>query len=126
MIFLPWRQGRAPSRFPLPQTQELRTGTSACKTSQSRSGSTRLAPVTMVHKRNPYADIPSLYDMYVQAAPRDREPERFGMEIFRNGTRQSDAIPMDMPVGPDYVVGPGDGLGYQSLGRRLAKAGSIG
>ena len=79
-------------------------------------GNTRLAPVTMVHKRNPYADIPSLYDMYVQAAPRDREPERFGMEIFRNGTRQSDAIPMDMPVGPDYVVGPGDGLAINLWG----------
>ena len=30
---------------------------------------------------------------------RDREPERFGMEIFRNGTRELDAIPMDLPVG---------------------------
>src|SRR5579862_4332368 len=27
-----------------------------------------LPPVAMVHKVNPYADIPSLYDMYVQAA----------------------------------------------------------
>jgi polysaccharide export outer membrane protein len=79
-------------------------------------GSTKLAPVTMVHKRSPYADIPSLYDMYVQAAPRDREPERFGMEIFRNGTRQPDAIPMDLPVGPDYVVGPGDGLAINLWG----------
>ena len=78
--------------------------------------STKLAPVTMVHKSNPYADIPSLYDMYVQAAPRDREPERFGMEIFRNGTRQPDAIPMDLPVGPDYVVGPGDGLAINLWG----------
>ena len=89
-------------------------------------GSTRLAPVTMVHKRNPYADIPSLYDMYVQAAPRDREPERFGMEIFRNGTRESDAIPMDMPVGPDYVVGPGDGLSINLWGgvsQRMVRAG---
>ena len=72
--------------------------------------------MTMVHKSNPYADIPSLYDMYVQAAPRDREPERFGMEIFRNGTRQPDAIPMDLPVGPDYVVGPGDGLAINLWG----------
>jgi protein involved in polysaccharide export with SLBB domain len=75
-----------------------------------------LAPVTMVHKRNPYADIPSLYDMYVQAASREREPERFGLEIFRNGTRQPDAIPMDLPVGPDYVVGPGDGLSIDLWG----------
>jgi len=75
-----------------------------------------LVPVAMVHRTNPYADIPSLYDMYVQAAPRDREPERFGMEIFRNGTRALDAIPMDLPVGPDYVVGPGDGLSINLWG----------
>ena len=73
-------------------------------------------PVSMVHKVSPYADIPSLYDMYVQAATRDREPARFGMEIFRNGTRELDAIPMDLPVGPDYVVGPGDGLAINLWG----------
>ena len=75
-----------------------------------------LPPVAMVHKVNPYADIPSLYDMYVQAASRDREPERFGMDMFRNGTRELDAIPMDLPVGPDYVVGPGDGLAINLWG----------
>ena len=75
-----------------------------------------LPPVAMIHKVSPYADIPSLYDMYVQAASRDREPERFGMEIFRNGTRELDAIPMDLPVGPDYVVGPGDGLAINLWG----------
>ncbi len=73
-------------------------------------------PVTMIHKSSPYADIPSLYDMYVQAAPRDRDPERFGLEVFRNGTRQPDTIPMDLPVGPDYVVGPGDGLAINLWG----------
>lgn len=75
-----------------------------------------LTPVSMVRKRSPYADIPSLYDMYVQAAPRDREPERFGLEIFRNGTRDSESLPMDLPVGPDYVVGPGDGLSINLWG----------
>ncbi len=84
-----------------------------------------LVPVAMVHKSNPYADIPSLYDLYVQAAPRDREPERFGMEIFRNGTRAMDAIPMDLPVGPDYVVGPGDGLSinlWGAVSQRMVRA----
>ena len=54
--------------------------------------------------------------MYVQAASRDGEPERFGMEIFRNGTREMDGIPMDLPVGPDYVVGPGDSLAVNLWG----------
>jgi len=75
-----------------------------------------LPPVAMIHKRNPYSDIPSLYDMYVQAANRDHEPARFGLDIFRNGTRDTDAIPMDLPVGPDYVVGPGDGLSINLWG----------
>jgi protein involved in polysaccharide export with SLBB domain len=69
-----------------------------------------LSPVEMIRKHNPYSDIPSLYDMYVQASSRERPLERFGLNVFRNGTRQPDAIPMDLPVGPDYVVGPGDGL----------------
>jgi len=75
-----------------------------------------LDPVAMVHRPNPYADIPSLYDMYVQASSRALPPERFGLELFRNGTREPDSIPMDLPVGPDYVVGPGDGLAIDLWG----------
>lgn len=73
------------------------------------------APVALVHKKSPFADVPSLYDMYVQAAPRQK-PERFGLEIFRNGTRASNVIPMDLPAGPEYIVGPGDGLAVDIWG----------
>ncbi|HEY2545229.1 MAG TPA: SLBB domain-containing protein [Candidatus Acidoferrum sp.] len=67
-------------------------------------------PVRMVHRANPYSDVPSLFDMYVQASARQRPLERFGLEIFRNTSNDPDAIPMDLPVGPDYVIGPGDSL----------------
>src|SRR6267378_2859959 len=43
-----------------------------------------VAPVTMVRRPSPYADIPSLYDMYVQASGRESTQERFGLKIFRN------------------------------------------
>jgi protein involved in polysaccharide export with SLBB domain len=69
-----------------------------------------MAPVRMVHRANPYADIPSLYDMYVQTSARQRPTERFGMDVFRNTANDPQAIPMDLPVGPDYVLGPGDSL----------------
>jgi protein involved in polysaccharide export with SLBB domain len=70
----------------------------------------------IVHKKNPYADIPSLYDLYVQAPARDRAPERFGIDILSNGLREPDLVPMDLPVGPDYVVGPGDSLAIDLWG----------
>jgi polysaccharide export outer membrane protein len=75
-----------------------------------------LSPVVMERKLNPYSDVPSLYDLYVQASPRDRNLDRFGLEMFRNGARDLDAIPMDLPVGPDYVVGPGDSLAIDLWG----------
>ncbi|MGA2809775.1 MAG: SLBB domain-containing protein [Candidatus Acidiferrum sp.] len=71
---------------------------------------------TILHKSNPYSDIPSLYDLYVQVAAHDRTPQRFGVDILRDGTRGANTIPMDLPVGPDYVLGPGDGLAIDLWG----------
>ncbi len=38
------------------------------------------------------------------------------MQVFAHGARDSKLIPMDLPVGPDYVVGPGDGLSINLWG----------
>jgi protein involved in polysaccharide export with SLBB domain len=65
---------------------------------------------TIKHRPNPYADVPSLYDLYAQVSRRSPTLERFGMEVFRNGTGNLEDLPMDVPVGPEYVLGPGDGL----------------
>src|SRR3984893_11419198 len=70
----------------------------------------------LVRAVSPYNDIPSLYDMYIQAVPRPAVPRRFGAEVFQNGTRDLQLIPMDLPAGPDYVVGPGDGLSINLWG----------
>jgi polysaccharide biosynthesis/export protein len=75
----------------------------------------------LVRAPSPYNDIPSLYDMYVQAVPRPAVPKRFGAEVFENGTRDSQSIPMDLPAGPDYVVGPGDGLSIDLYGGTTAR-----
>ncbi len=73
-------------------------------------------PPEMIRKPSPYESIPSLYDMYVQAVTRPAIPRRFGADVFENGARDSQLIPMDLPVGPDYVVGPGDGLSVDLWG----------
>jgi protein involved in polysaccharide export with SLBB domain len=83
---------------------------SRAKTTSERTSEEDVSPVRMVHRANPYSDIPSLYDMYVQASTRQRATERFGLEVFRNTTNDPEAIPMDLPVGPEYVLGPGDSL----------------
>src|SRR5215469_15173511 len=79
----------------------------------------------MLRRRaNPYADIPSLFDLYSQYSRRPGPLERFGVDIFRNGTGNFDELPMDMPVGPEYVLGPGDGLSidmWGSVSQRLQR-----
>jgi protein involved in polysaccharide export with SLBB domain len=62
------------------------------------------------HRPNPYADIPSLYDLYAQYPRQSVKLQRFGADVFQNGTGNLDELPMDLPAGPDYVIGPGDGL----------------
>jgi protein involved in polysaccharide export with SLBB domain len=80
---------------------------------------------TLVHTPNPYSDIPSLYDMYQQGYPRDPHLQRFAVAVFRENTRStrnSETLPMDLPVGPDYVLGPGDAVTinlWGSASRRL-------
>jgi protein involved in polysaccharide export with SLBB domain len=73
-------------------------------------------PGEMMHRPSPYSDIPSLYDLYVQAPSREKPPQRFGTDVFRDGMRNYRGVPMDLPVGPDYVVGPGDGLSINLWG----------
>src|SRR5262249_25171474 len=82
------------------------------KLASSREASTP----NLVRRPNPYADIPSLYDLYVQAPARDVPPQRFGTAVFRDGLRDPRSIPMDLPVGPDSVVGPGDSLSIDLWG----------
>ena len=73
-------------------------------------------PVRMERRPNPYADVPSLYDLYVQATSSNKKMERFGLAVFRTGGANPDILPMDLPVGPDYVVGPGDSLSINLWG----------
>ncbi len=97
-------------------------GTGAISPREPRLAKDReLSSGGMVHRPNPYAEIPSLYDLYVQAPSRDRPPQRFGTDIFQDGLRDLRNIPMDLPVGPDYVVGPGDSLSIDLWGGVSAK-----
>lgn len=71
---------------------------------------------------SPYGDVPSLFDLYSQYSRRSPMLTRFGSDVFENGTGNAEQLPMDLPVGPDYVVGTGDGLNidlWGSVSQRL-------
>jgi protein involved in polysaccharide export with SLBB domain len=58
----------------------------------------------------PYPSLPSLIELYSQVVPASGKPRRFGSETFRFGTGNANQLPMDLPAGPDYVLGPGDSV----------------
>ena len=78
----------------------------------------------LTQRRSPYADLPSLKDLYSQFPAAPRRLQRFGSDTFRRGTGNAEELPMDLPVGPDYVLGPGDGLVlnlWGSLAQRVSR-----
>lgn len=58
----------------------------------------------------PLRNLPALRDLYTQAATDETKLERFGAALFRNSAAAADKAPLSVPVGPDYVLGPGDEL----------------
>ena len=79
------------------------------KISGTRPSEDQNQPVTM-RQPNPYPDLPSAQDLYRQIPNAGATLKRFGEDVFLNGTGNLDSLPMDLPAGPDYVLGPGDGL----------------
>lgn len=63
-----------------------------------------------------YRDFPWLSDLFTRVPSKRVTPVRFGSEIFAFGTGNADELPMDLPVGPDYVLGTGDTLSVNMWG----------
>jgi protein involved in polysaccharide export with SLBB domain len=106
----------------LPQQARLQTNSMYPRQQQRRPAHTTEDQPALLHRANPYADVPSLYDLYSQYSRRPSELKRFGLDIFETGTGNLDQLPMDLPAGPDYVLGPGDGVSidfWGSVSQRL-------
>ncbi|HMD32253.1 MAG TPA: polysaccharide biosynthesis/export family protein, partial [Candidatus Acidoferrales bacterium] len=83
---------------------------------RDRKGMETALGTPLVREPQPYGNIPALYDMYMKASPRPPQPVRFGLDVFDRSARNPGRLPMDLPVGPDYVIGPGDGLALDLWG----------
>jgi polysaccharide biosynthesis/export protein len=71
----------------------------------------------VLHRPTPY-NLLSLHDLYTQLPEQGGQLNRFGSDVFlrRSGSAVNQIgpngreTPLDVPAGPDYVVGPGDSL----------------
>lgn len=72
---------------------------------------------------SPYANLPSLTDLYSQLPVSQPRLTRFGSDVFAVGTGNTDDLPLDLPAGPDYILGPGDNLVLNIWGGRTDRLG---
>jgi protein involved in polysaccharide export with SLBB domain len=97
-------------RDPYPQLSVRQTSTASDRTPPTRTTADEPA---VLHTQTPY-NLQSLRDLYTQL-PEDTKPlRRFGSEFFASASssmaRGTSDAPLDVPLGPDYVVGAGDAL----------------
>jgi protein involved in polysaccharide export with SLBB domain len=104
-------QGTPPSVRPGQNRQSHKTGPRGQETAHASTD----AP-TVIQQPTPL-DFQSMRDLYAQVPNETARLERFGADVFVN--RASSATgrgisgrdtPLDVPLGPDYVVGAGDRL----------------
>ncbi|HYX68449.1 MAG TPA: SLBB domain-containing protein [Terriglobales bacterium] len=115
--FAPEGETQAGAQKP-PATRTRPSSTRAPSVRTPPTGTTQgkpAAPATP-QKYYPYRNMPGLQELYTQAVPDTNNVERFGAALFRNSTAAADKAALDVPVGPDYVIGPGDQLVVDSWG----------
>ncbi len=106
-------EAKAPARnggaqTPAPNNRGQAAGahaTPAGSASQSRQSEPK-----EIQEPSPYKNLPSLHDLYTQVPATGGKLQRFGSNAFVVGTGNANELPMDLPAGPDYVLGPGDVL----------------
>lgn len=98
----------------------IRRGVEANRRQEKPNASTDLPEV--VQRPAPY-DLQSMRDLYAQIPAETTRLKRFGSDVFTNRDGAAMAIetsgrgtPLDVPLGPDYIVGAGDTLAIKIWG----------
>jgi protein involved in polysaccharide export with SLBB domain len=86
------------------------------KQAEGRGGSSAGKPdrnhpsaVEVVHQTAPY-NLQSLRDLYTQVPEQTSKLKRFGSDMFLTRGLDTKQAQVDIPIGPDYILGVGDGL----------------
>jgi protein involved in polysaccharide export with SLBB domain len=87
-------------------------------TSKPRASSTDTKPdgtPEILHRSAPM-NLMAMRDLYTQVPDQSSSLKRFGGDVFLNRGMQSKQMTLDVPVGPDYVLGPGDSINISLWG----------
>jgi len=115
-------------------SSSAQTGVAGSRTTTRQPAPSRTKQPGPPQEQYPLRNLPALRDLYTQTLPDDTKLERFGAALFRNSTAISDKdkSPLSIPVGPDYVLGPGDevvidywGSSSQHIQRAVDREGRI-
>jgi protein involved in polysaccharide export with SLBB domain len=98
-------------RYPLPLNQAaISSRTEGNNVRPDREAKDSTSEPQILRRPAPY-NLASLRDLYIQIPDSSDQLKRFGSEVFvRRDKAVAGFAPLDVPVGPDYVLGPGDSL----------------
>src|SRR5579871_505906 len=69
----------------------------------------------LLHRAAPM-NLMAMRDLYTQVPDQSPSLKRFGCDIFLSRGLRSKQMTLDLPVGPDYVLGPGDSINFNLWG----------
>ncbi len=96
----------------LPKSQ--RSGTSSKTSKQSPDTDTNGNP-QLLHRSAPM-NLLAMRDLYTQVPDQNSSLKRFGSDMFLSRGMLSKQVSLDLPVGPDYVLGTGDSINISLWG----------
>lgn len=96
-------------------------------TTQGKRGLPRTKPATTTAVANPDGEpellhrptpmnLMAMRDLYTQVPDQNSSLKRFGCDVFLSRGMQSKQMTLDLPVGPDYVLGSGDSINISLWG----------
>jgi protein involved in polysaccharide export with SLBB domain len=118
------------------RSQKISDTSNSLALRSSASPAKKLEPVDpgaieVLHQTAPY-NLQAMRDLYTQVPEQAVSVKRFGFEVFLTRGMGTKEMPIDLPIGPDYVLGPGDGLTIsiwggvsQSINRVVDREGKV-
>lgn len=142
------QQGVSPSATDTLSTAQLKLQDQGALSKAGAAGSrpasqktTNITDEPKVLRQNAPYNLLSLRDLYTQVPDSPEKLRRFGSEVFTNHVATAEtgrlgaagtSMPLDVPLGPDYVLGPGDELSIslwggisQTIIRPISREGAV-